>query len=147
MVSTHSKHNKKYMIFSVFLSSDCTNTSHTKHDKLVNNLKKHGIGFKVVYGVYKNVKELSIVTEYNSELVDLIFNKYSQESILVLENHKHGLYKATLVFNNSASGEHQDLGYFRSVNKERALKEDCYTVDGDDYYITTTSDSVIQGGY
>jgi hypothetical protein len=135
-ISQHST-KKNLMIFSVFNKENSVNANHDLHNSMINQLKNNNKTFKEVYGVYKNQQELSFVVDYNFNLMYTLLTEYNQESVLLLTNHKHGLYKATLIYKSKK----EDIGYFRQVPKKVAIKQDSYTVDGDNYYICTESDA------
>ena len=141
-ISTHSKENKKYIIYSVYQKSYPSVYNLAKHLDHLKALKGVGIRCKQLKGIYNGDKETSVLTayDYNIKTFALAKNGLNQESILILENYKHGLYKAKLIFRE---GTEQDLGYFRQVAKEIAVKYPNYTIDGDNYYITTESDTVL----
>ena len=140
-VSTHSKSNKKYIIYSVFQKQDNylynSVVYHLDHKML---LKEYNKPYRELEGVYNGTAEKAFLRPYTESIKNHTFGKYNQESVLILENYKHGLYKAKLVFRE---GTEQDLGYFRQVAKEIAVKYSSYTIDGDNYYITTKSDTVL----
>jgi len=142
-ISTHSKQGK-YTIFSVFNKENSHGLNFELHQSMVRQLKSNNIPFKEVIGVYKKEEELSFIVQekhiksFSSLLLSVIFSQYKQESILLLANDKHGLYKAQLLFN---TGNIENIGYFRQVAKEIALKQDSYTKDGNNYYICTESDA------
>jgi hypothetical protein len=139
MFSGISQHSTKrnLMIFSVFRNVLTHDQNFELHENLYRQFVINKKAFKEVEGFYKGEKELSFVTEYNFSLLNTILTEYRQESVLLLTNHKHGLHKATLVYKNKK----EDLGFFRQVPKEIAIKQDSYTVDGKNYYICTKSDA------
>jgi hypothetical protein len=141
MFSGISQHSKKgnLIVFSVFNKKNTHDLNFELHESMYRQLKSNNIEFKEVRGVYKNEEELSFVTEYNFNLLNTVIVEYNQQSVLFLQNHKHGLYEATLVFKN----KRENIGYFRQVDKEIAQKQDSYTRDGDNYYICTESDTTI----
>lgn len=134
--SPHNKISTELIIFSVFQSDLSIRENINNHDKIKNKLKKIGIPFKEIEGVYKNSKELSFVTIIKKGISDSkdikdIAKEFNQECILSLgEIIVHGLRKATLQYINAeyrTAGK--DIGYFRQRAKEIAQKEDCYTFD------------------
>jgi len=138
MVSTHSKQ-RKLIIYSAYLCSRDEAENLYAHNLEVRMLKLGNHSFKVVKGVYKGVAELSIVKNYSPNDEEYILSHLEQESCLILTNHKHGVYKATLHFVDHV----EEIGFFRQVSKEFAMKQDCYTVDGKNYFAVTESDSVV----
>jgi len=141
-VQNHSQPNKKFIIYSVFRNN-------RSYEENIKHLKGHRdfleIGeqpHKILLGVYKSEEEFSIIRPYEKYILEAALDKkrFSQESVLILETYKHGLYKAKLHFKNN---KEEDIGYFRCVSKEIAEKQDSYTIDGDNYYICTKSDSVM----
>lgn len=143
-ISQHSKGNKKYIIFSAYRDNLPEEENHKNHKNFIrNSLKKEP--YKILKGVYKGKEELSILTRYTCLFhIEILLKELKQRSILVLENYKHGLYKAYLKFSDNSK---EDLGYFREVSKEIALKQESYTIDNSDgterYYICTKSNAVM----
>lgn len=127
------------MVYSTFRDDRTTEQNIKQHSIELKMLKLGGHKFKVVDGVYRGSTEYSIVKEYSlaDELYALDF--LEQYSVLVLTPHTKGLYKAVLHF----AAKKEDLGFFRQVPKEIALQHDSYTMDGDNYYVCTESDTVI----
>lgn len=144
-ISQHSKGNTKYIIYSVFQNMKDINLDLERHSNHIKNLKKVNKPFKVLGGVYKDLnnnvhEEFSIIEPVKSNLeVACIRAIHKQECVLVLDNDKHGLYKAKLVYEDHI----ENIGYFRQVPEHIAKQQDNYTRDGTNYYICTKSNSVM----
>lgn len=142
-ISQHSKKGK-YIIYSVFQNYQDINLDLEKHAQHIRILKARKQPFKVVSGVYKDIggnihEELSILRPLKDNLEAAIIRGVNkQESVLILDNYKQGLYKASLLFEDKI----KDVGYFRQVSEDVATKQDSYTIDKDNtYYICTESDA------
>ncbi len=94
------------------------------------SLLERGIAFKELLGFYKGKAEESFIINENDfikyDIDSLVFDYYNQESILIIDNCKHGVYEATLVYNK---GNQERIGYLREVSKRYALTQDCYSYD------------------
>lgn len=140
-IAQHSSPGNNWVIFSVSKGTDAhadwVNTCLT-----INTLEDNKIPFKRLEGTYKgSAKETSfIINEQYSDKALEIAVAFNQDSVLLLDNHKHGLYKATLLY---IDGHLEPLGYLRSVGKEIAESQQSYTFDPsqDKYFITTHSDA------
>ena len=142
MTSTHSKDQDSFIIYSTFKENVGLSENVHNYFEHCNNLDKIRVPYKKLDGKYNGQEELAIlrVLKYNQQIANLL-KAWKQKSMLLLKNYKHGLYKATLVFKDSK--DNKDLGYFRQVEREIASKRDSYTKDGNNYYITTESDTTM----
>ncbi len=140
MVTQHSKKNKKYIIYSTFQKGAGLNENvhnYFEHLEILDHLK---IPYKKLEGFYKGKGELSILREFvDYKSLHQLRKDWKQDTVLLLENHKHGLYNANLI---GKSGK-LNLGYFRQVSKEIAFQQENYTIDGVNHYICTKTDTVI----
>lgn len=138
-ISQHSK-KSEYIIYSVYQKNLAEEENFANHCNHIVDCVSKNIYGKALEGVYKGEKEQSIIRPFKTVKESLrLGNDYGQESVLLLKNHKHGLYKAYLLFMDSEDLE--NIGYFRQVPKDIAQKQDSYTRDGDNYYICTESDA------
>lgn len=141
----NTNYNGDYIIFSC--ESENKDDLYNEASTLIETpriLEKDG---KVLQGCYKGKKETSFIMSANY-LAYILNNAeyYEQESILYLSRHKHGLYKAKLVFLDT-NLPNKEIGYLRGVKKEVALKEDSYTYCPltDQYFIITKDDNTLIG--
>lgn len=162
-ICTHSTNND-YIIFSVARNKN-TNQDNIAHTIALTYLDIENISYKEIEGCYSGTTERSyIVNAKHKQQVFKLTNYYEQESVLVLKSHKHGLYKASLVYNPRAVSkrasnhsnaladlEAKDLitniGYLREVPKEQALENTNYSYrkDLDKYFIVTDNDDTRVG--
>lgn len=139
-VCLHSTPDKDYIIFSGAQgkSKQEDNTIDINVRALLNS---EDIPFKEIKGRYRGFTEASYIVpfEYAPIILD-IAEELEQQSVLILTNHKHGLYKARLKY--IGNKEDEDIGFLRSTDKDAALAQDSYSYrpDTDTYFITTPTD-------
>ena len=138
-VSNHSESNKNYVIYSTFNNRVKDLDTFMGH---VDFLKIGEERHKVLLGYYKGQEEYSIIRPYKKYIIEAALDpdKFNQDCVLVLKNHKHGLYKAYFVYKDM---KEVFQGYLREVPEEIAIKQDSHTKDGNNYYIITKSDTVL----
>lgn len=131
---THSEAGKNYLVFSVYQSVELDALNKVAHTgtKLLLNL--HNIPFQEVEGCYKGTCERSFIVPNNGEILAVVKGLMimnNQECYMKLDNHKHGLYKASFV---DGWGKETFQGYLRSMDKETIdrLKLD-YSFQRDNY--------------
>lgn len=133
---------KKYIIFSVFQGepNDLIN-----HKIILDYMEDKGIYYKEVDGMYKGMREKAILVHYSyyRTLRTLLKHKFKQESVMILENHKHGLYKASLDMLQNDTIEPQ--GYLRNVSYKAAIIRESWFYDPsqEKYFITTPDDTTV----
>ena len=124
-IAEHSKENNNWFVFSVD-----TNSPQDGNNRLTIEayMFRHGINFKKLEGSYAGTIEQSYIVnmEHYNKLRSVIAG-FDQCCILLLENHKHGLYKASLDW--LADNKIVHTGYLRSVPREVALKHSEWTHD------------------
>lgn len=119
-VSTHSEPNKAYVIFSRYRADRSPYVNAELHNSFLRNRK--GLNFLELEGTYQGNFEKSILVPKEQFDPAWVWN-FEQQSYLLLENHKHGMYKATFILKG---GYEEFAGYFRSFRKDAidALKLD-----------------------
>ena len=99
------------------------------HLELLSLFHRLNVPHKVVVGVWKGRKELSVVVPESSLTEALVLGQlHNQDAVLVLDNER-GAWLLDL-----KTGEKTFKGYFVRVRKERALKEGNYTHDNNEAY-------------
>lgn len=114
-VSTHSEP-KKVFIFSAYRSNRSQDENEGNHQQVVDYFTKMSIPFIPVIGRYKGVLEegfLVTAASVPEELVLHMTRHYHQDEYMVLDNHKHGTYIASLV--NCATREQKQIGFMREM--------------------------------
>ena len=130
----------KYIIFSTYEDQYTENENRIRFQKYASTLR---FNFKIVEGVYKGKKEKSLIAPYSELLKRTAFQIFNQESVLELTSHTKGIYKAKLLYNDNDGKtlRTEDIGFFREVSKEEALKEESYTKYDNNYYICTKTEN------
>lgn len=142
-VSAHSESNKKYVIFSVYQGCRLDVTNHACILDVLDNM---GINYKELLGQYKGDKEQSVLIAMDDypALRKILRDTFNQECTLLLENYKHGLYKATFDYlQRPPESAHQEFaGYLRSVPEHIAMLHESWTYDEKQktYFIVTPED-------
>ena len=116
--------NNKTVIMSAFTLST-VGSNLVRHKNLQNDLKVMGLSYKVVTGVYKGSKELSLVIPCNdAQIVELLAlsKHYNQECIAVIDKDN----QTNLLYPN---GDSLKIGTFKHVTKEYAESKEAYTLD------------------
>lgn len=131
---------KAYVVFSVFQGH---RVDWASHKVITDLLEFKNISFKELDGCYKGIKEKSIIMslEHYPIIKDMLKEVYNQESVLILETHKHGLYKASVEY--LADNMVVSIGFLRSAPEHVALLQDAWSYDAtqDKYFIVTDSDT------
>ena len=138
-IQNHSKPSGKLYIVSVHHINKSKLINTTNHLTIKAMLACNGIWHKEVIGVYKGGKEKSFILK-DANIAYQIATQYNQESLLELsETIAHGLRRASLKYISRLLTI--DLGYFRDVPKDKALRQDSYTLDNTTgKYYTTIKD-------
>ena len=160
-VSTHSKGNAGFIIFSVYQGKDVVQ-DYAAHCLQRSFFKTFGdIHYTELDGCYLGSEEKSFliskeVWDASATLRKRVFEIAKQECVMELQTHKHGLYKAwflypkivkhkpTGLFHSRKTyeiGERIFQGYLRSVSKDKLhlfngysknLKGDCFVITKSD---------------
>lgn len=121
------------MIFSAELSSLNWKDNFKRTMELYKYLELYNYNYEPVEGVYKNTTEISFkVTNLNKTqvklLLNMIFNKYKQESVLLVNKDK----QSYLIYSDLKKDY---IGEFTKVNKDLAMNQVAYTKINNEYYV------------
>lgn len=125
----------KFVIFSAYKDSLSEAQNVERTELVINDIKRLGLNYKLVDGVYKGQAETSIYVEVPSlddfAEVHEIATLLEQESILNVDQNR----QATLIF--LITGSSIQLGEFKQTSEQVARTHDCYTYDHENnaYYI------------
>lgn len=149
-ISQHSEFKKLY-IFSVQQANLDYFENHEAHELITDYLTCVNMPYIELEGCYLGKTEKSLLVDANGISEDSIMNickRANQESYLVLENHKHGLYKAVLTF--TANGRRLFLGYLREISKDiiDALNLDySYRPEVNKYFTVWPTDTTVMSTF
>ena len=119
----------EFIVFSVFNSQNTEDANDDNHVTVLQDLKARGFDVLESLGVYKGVKEKSIIlfTPVNdiSALVKLHLAKFKQESYLQVDAAR----QAKLVYGD---GTRESVGFWKAVN---AVTDNC-TIIGESVFAT-----------
>lgn len=128
-MNVDSRGDSKYIILSAFKSTESRTKNEQNHNELLSLLYADKIRYKELSGSYHGEFELSVIVNYNhKKRLKELAARYKQDEVLLLhETGAHGVRKAELwdLINNKIA----KAGWMRSVEKEVALKQPCYTYD------------------
>ena len=120
---------RKVAIVSAFQTLGTHDENKRAHLDLLSLFHRLEVPHKVVVGCWKGRKELSVIVPETCLAEALVLGQlHTQDSVLVLDNER-GAWLLDL-----KTGTKTFEGYFVPVRKERALKEDSYTLDNNDRY-------------
>jgi hypothetical protein len=124
--------NNKFIIFSVEKSDETKGNNKVNSEYIVSYLKAHNIPFIKAWGVYKNIRERSIVVPltFKNIILNLAVN-FEQESILVQNNDQCGL------FNPNDQTMIVQLSILKEVSRYDAYNHDSYTIVKNKYYVAS----------
>ena len=136
--------NKKdaFVIFSVFQTKLSDKENLENHVKVLKHLKGFGLKWKIVEGVYRGEKELSILVPvinqvFDYSTVEQLAHIYNQHCILFVDSDRNAelrfMVKSFDASLNQVKSE--KLGKFIATTKGIATQCENYTKDGNDYYI------------
>lgn len=140
-ICTHSNPDS-FVVFSVYREERELFRNMKTHSLTIEHLQHLNISFKEAEGSYKGVKEESfVVNAKHKEEIKYICKTANQESYLLLQPHKHGLFKATLIY--LADDSREFIGYLREAPQDIAKMQDAYTYrkDINKYWIVTEEDT------
>lgn len=149
-VSTHSQERTLY-IFSTMKAGRKPLENEEAHSLLTDYLAAVNVPYIELQGCYKGVHELSLLVDARSipeEAIRVICLKGEQECYMIAENHKHGLYKATLV--DTKSGQKEFIGYLRELSKEVIDRLDLdysYRKDINKYFAVWPTDTTVMEAF
>lgn len=149
-VVTHSEPKRVY-IFSVYRSNKHQFLNEADHNSMKQFMNMQNIPFIEVVGRYKGeVEQAFLVSAAHlpEEAVLYYARHYYQDEYMVLDNHKHGTYIASMV--NCATREQRQLGFMRSMPKEDVMAMNLdytYRPDMDTYFVAWHTDTTQQGKF
>ena len=137
------KKNDAFIIFSVFQTRLSKDENLENHKKVLKHLKRFGLRFKVVEGVYRGESELSILVPVINQVFDYstieqLAHIYDQHSILFVDSDRNAELRFMVKAFDASLNElpkSEKLGKFISTTKGIATQCENYTKDGNDYYI------------
>lgn len=113
-----------------------------------------GIPYVPVLGKYKGELEKGFLvnagaTPEEAEEAVLYYSRlYDQDEYMVLDNHKHGTYIASMV--NCTTREQKQIGFMRSMPKDDVIAMNLdytYRPDMDTYFVVWPTDTTQQGKF
>ena len=129
--------NKSNKVFvSAHLSNRTAEANSLNHAKAMDMLRREGINYVVVEGVYKKVAQLSFMLyadshadhEDNLLVAVSLAQLFKQESYLEVHNDDAAVLHYT-------GGSSEKLGKFTEVDKDTASKNNCYTHLNGRYFV------------
>jgi hypothetical protein len=146
-ICTHSKA-KKVFIFSTYRKNKHDFLNEADYKQMQQFFGMQNIPYVPVLGKYKgNLERAFLVSaEHLPEEAVLYYARhYHQDEYMVLDNHKHGTYIATMV--NCATREAKQIGFMRSMPKEDVMAMNLdytYRPDMDTYFVVWNTDTTQQ---
>lgn len=145
-VSTHSEP-KKCFIFSVYKSHRSQGENENNHAVMAEFFTSHGIHYVPVIGRYQGQLEEGFLVSANAvpeEAVLYYSRHYHQDEYMVLDNHKHGTYIASMV--NCATREQRQVGFMRSMPEADVIAMNLdytYRPDLKEYWVVWHTDTTV----
>lgn len=148
-VSTHSTPRTAFILSAWHSPERHAKQNERLHYTLGRDLKRYGFAYKELLGKYKGESECSYIVTgggvVDMAFIEVLAREFEQESYLVLENHKHGIYKATFIYLDQEQPP-VVAGYLRSLDKAiiDALKLDySFRPDTGDYFTIWPADTTV----
>lgn len=121
-VSTHSEP-KKLFIFSAYRHNRTDDENQANHAQMTEFFRLHALAYTPILGCYKgNLEEGFLISAdvLPEEAVLFYSRHFHQDEYMVLDNHKHGTYIASMV--NCATCEQKQVGFMRSMPEAFVLE-------------------------
>ena len=147
-VVTHSTPMKAF-IFSTHRKNKHDFLNDADYKQMQQFFAMQGIKYVPVLGKYKGELERGFLVnaiDLPEEAVLYYSRHYHQDEYMVLDNHKHGTYIASMV--NCATREQKQVGFMRSMPKEDVMAMNLdytYRPDMDTYFVVWSTDTTQMG--